>query len=171
MLWLKSIFAVFTTWNLAATDHKIHAKGRIVKRTHRTFTFQTDVADLNEVYVSPTALARFVIVKQVSSDAAHSTSVTLHDLLMICALIAIFTRVEIALRIAPCYVETEPGCCCLCNVDDTTSWTSVKRDDLIVVCFVETCSKIIVACKIHAHNVCISNIWGSSPHILRQWTV
>jgi len=170
MLWLKSIFAVFTTWNLAATDHKIHAKGRIVKRTHRTFTFQTDVADLNEVYVPSINGPYTLLVKHVTSDAAISTSVTLHDLLMICALIAIFTRVEIALRIPPCYVVTVPGCC-WCNVDDTTSWTTVKRDDLIVVCFVETCSKIIVACKIHAHNVCISNIWGSSPHILRQWTV
>jgi len=133
----------FTTWNSAAISHKIHAKSGIVKRANRTFTFHADVSDLSEVYV----LKMTHLVKQVSSDAAISTSVTPHDLMLISPTI-IYRPADIALRITfiPCYGCTVPDYN-WCNVDDTISWTTVKREDLIVVVFAPTCSKIIVACK------------------------
>jgi len=115
--WLKSIFAVFTTWNSAAISHKTYTKSRIIQRTNRTFTFHTDVSDANEVYV----LKMTHLVKQVSSDAAISTSVTPHDLLLISPTI-IYRPADIALRITfiPCYGFTVPDYN-WCNVDDTIS--------------------------------------------------
>ena len=133
--------------NLRYTDCCLLAymttKSRVIKES---LTIDTTIYDVNEFYSTRLFTPQTRLIEHITTEAAISTSVTLHDSAVIREQTTSDVVDETALRmvIIPRYVLTVPDSS-WSNVDDVVSRTSVKCEDLITV-VLTTLEKNFVAC-------------------------